>query len=56
MLRAGRGYTIPIRRLPPDEGPVVVPVRRLPPETATQAVARTLGGASDDEATASERR
>ncbi len=31
-LRAGRSYTIPIRRMPPDEGPVVVPPRRLPPE------------------------
>ena len=37
-LRAGRSYTIPIRRTPPDSGPVVVPPRRLPPDM----VARTL--------------
>ncbi len=37
-LRAGRSYTIPIRRMPPDAGPVVVPPRRLPPD----ALARTL--------------
>jgi murein endopeptidase len=32
QLRAGRSYTIPIRRIPPDSGPLVVPPRRLPPE------------------------
>jgi murein endopeptidase len=37
-LRAGRSYTIPIRRTPPDSGPVVVPPRRLPPDM----VARTI--------------
>jgi murein endopeptidase len=31
LLRAGRSYTIPVRRTPPDAGPVVVPPRRLPP-------------------------
>jgi penicillin-insensitive murein endopeptidase len=30
-IRAGRSYTIPIRRAPEDAGPVVVPPRRLPP-------------------------
>jgi len=38
-LRAGRSYTIPIRRIPPDEGPVVIPARRLPPEPVTTASA-----------------
>jgi len=38
-LRAGRSYTIPIRRMPPDEGPVVIPARRLPPEPVTTASA-----------------
>ena len=38
-LRAGRSYTIPIRRTPPDSGPVVVPPRRLPPEMQARAVA-----------------
>jgi len=38
-LRAGRSYTIPIRRVPPDEGPVVVPPRRLPPEPVATASA-----------------
>jgi murein endopeptidase len=39
MLRAGRTYTIPIRRMPPDGGPMVVPPRRLPPDRVAQAVA-----------------
>ncbi|HSD25939.1 MAG TPA: penicillin-insensitive murein endopeptidase [Vicinamibacteria bacterium] len=38
-LRAGRSYTIPIRRVPPDEGPVVVPPRRRPPAPVTTASA-----------------
>jgi murein endopeptidase len=38
-LRAGRSYTIPIRRVPPDEGPVVVPPRRVPPVPVTTATA-----------------
>jgi murein endopeptidase len=37
QLRAGRTYTIPIRRTPPDSGPVVVPPRRLPPEMQARA-------------------
>jgi penicillin-insensitive murein endopeptidase len=36
-LRAGRSYTIPIRRVPPDGGPVLVPPRRLPPEPQAHA-------------------
>ena len=55
-LRAGRSYTIPIRRTPPDEGPVLVPLRRLPPEMAAQAVARAHGGTTDGQATASGQR
>ncbi len=42
-LRAGRGYLIPIRRVPPDEGPIAVPPRRLPPQV-TQAVDSTPPG------------
>jgi len=38
-LRAGRSYVIPIRRMPPDAGPVVVPPRRLPPELQIRAAA-----------------
>jgi penicillin-insensitive murein endopeptidase len=56
MLRAGRSYTIPIRRMPEEEGRVVVPARRLPPQVAAQAVTGAQGGPSDDAATASERR
>ncbi len=33
-LRAGRPYLIPIRRVPVDNGPLVIPPRRLPPEAA----------------------
>jgi penicillin-insensitive murein endopeptidase len=39
-LRAGRGYLIPIRRVPVDSGPIAIPPRRLPP-TPTQAVDST---------------
>jgi murein endopeptidase len=39
LLRAGRSYTIPIRRTPPDAGPVVVPPRRLPPGMIAHAPA-----------------
>jgi penicillin-insensitive murein endopeptidase len=31
-LRAGRSYAIPVRKVPPEAGPMVVPPRRLPPE------------------------
>ena len=37
-VRAGRSYTIPIRKAPVDSGPVVVPPRRLPPQLATRAL------------------
>ena len=43
-LRAGRSYTIPIRRTPPDSGPVVVPPRRLPPEMLASVVAASPAG------------
>jgi len=39
LLRAGRSYAIPIRRVPPDEGPLVVPPRRVPPLPVTTASA-----------------
>ena len=38
-LRAGRSYTIPVRKAPVDLGPLVVPPRRLPPELAVRALA-----------------
>ena len=38
-LRAGRSYTIPIRKAPVDGGPVVVPPRRLPPELSSRTLA-----------------
>jgi murein endopeptidase len=40
-LRAGRSYTIPIRKAPLDRGPVVVPPRRLPPDLAAGTLAST---------------
>ena len=55
-LRAGRSYTIPIRRLPPDEGPVVVPPRRVPPEPLTTAsAAEPVAVAPSDGAAAAQR-
>jgi penicillin-insensitive murein endopeptidase len=36
-LRAGRSYTIPIRRAPVDSGPVVIPPRRLPPQLSARS-------------------
>ncbi len=38
-LRAGRSYTIPIRRMPPDDGPFAFPPRRLPPDLLARAAA-----------------
>jgi murein endopeptidase len=55
-LRAGRSYTIPIRRTPPDEEPVVVPLRRLPPEMARHAVAHAQSPTPEADAAASEQR
>jgi penicillin-insensitive murein endopeptidase len=51
-LRAGRSYTIPIRRTPPDGGPVVVPPRRLPPEMLASVVAASPAGAAGGAGTA----
>jgi penicillin-insensitive murein endopeptidase len=39
LLRAGRSYVVPIRRLPPDGGPIVIPPRHLPPELRGRAAA-----------------
>ncbi|HSD67412.1 MAG TPA: penicillin-insensitive murein endopeptidase [Vicinamibacteria bacterium] len=39
LLRAGRSYTIPIRRVPPEASPVEVPPRRLPPPRVSTASA-----------------
>jgi penicillin-insensitive murein endopeptidase len=55
-LRAGRSYTIPIRRLPPDEGPVVIPPRRLPPERVTTASVAAPTETTDADGAAGERR
>ncbi len=38
-LRAGRSYTIPIRKAPVADGPLVVPARRLPPELSVRVLA-----------------
>jgi penicillin-insensitive murein endopeptidase len=46
FLRAGRSYTIPIRRLPPDGGPILVPPRRLPPDLLARAAAPPVIAAS----------
>jgi murein endopeptidase len=37
-VRAGRSYTIPIRKAPVDSGPVTVPPRRLPPQLSARAL------------------
>jgi len=55
-LRAGRSYTIPIRRTPPNGGPVVVPPRRLPPELQARTVAAAPTGTGGAEAPAAEER
>jgi LysM repeat protein len=39
LLRAGHSYVIPVRKVPPDAGPVVVPPRRLPQELAVPRAA-----------------
>jgi murein endopeptidase len=53
-LRAGRGYLIPLRRVP-ELGPVAVPARRLPPSLqalatppVTPATAATIGSEAGD--------
>lgn len=56
QLRAGRSYTIPIRRTPPDSGPVVVPPRRLPLEMQARAVAAVHAGTAGTDAPAAEQR
>jgi penicillin-insensitive murein endopeptidase len=56
LLRAGRSYTIPIRRTPPDSGPVVVPPRRLPLEMQARAVAEAHTGTAGADAPAAEQR
>ena len=37
-VRAGRSYSIPVRKAPVDSGPVVVPPRRLPPQLSARAL------------------
>jgi murein endopeptidase len=56
QLRAGRSYTIPIRRVPPDEGPLVVPPRRVPPPPVTTATAAPTVPAAPPEGSAAARR
>jgi penicillin-insensitive murein endopeptidase len=55
-LRAGRSYTIPIRRTPRDDGPLVVPLRRLPPALTAHAVATGHTGTAGTDSSASEQR
>jgi hypothetical protein len=53
MIRAGRRYVIPVRRIPSESEPIVVPARKLPPTpplTVNEAGSRrpaetTLGAA-----------
>ena len=52
FLRAGRTYTIPIRKVPADTGPVVVPPRRLPPDEAFRASAEAPAAAAEPSASA----
>ena len=52
FLRAGRTYTIPIRKVPVDTGPVVVPPRRLPPDEAFRASAEEPAAAAEPSASA----
>jgi LysM repeat protein len=40
MIRAGRRYVIPIRKIPPEAEPFVVPPRLLPPEPGATAAER----------------
>jgi murein endopeptidase len=56
QLRAGRSYTIPIRRTPPDTGPLVVPPRRLPPELQARSVAAVPSDTAGADAPAAEDR
>jgi murein endopeptidase len=55
QLRAGRSYTIPIRRTPPDAGPVVVPPRRLPPDMVARTTASVPAEPAPDTGTADQR-
>jgi murein endopeptidase len=45
QLRAGRGYLIPIRRVPADNGPIAIPPRRLPPQATHAADSMPPGSA-----------
>ncbi len=56
QLRAGRSYTIPIRRVPPDQGPLVVPPRRLPPLPVATASAAPPAPATVADGAAAARR
>ena len=44
MIRAGRRYVIPVRKIPSEAEPIVVPARTLPPAPGPMAVE---GGAQD---------
>ncbi len=46
MLRAGRSYLIPVRRVPAESPPLVVPPRRLPPSTASAASSAGADGSA----------
>jgi murein endopeptidase len=43
LLRAGRSYLVPVRKVRGESEPVVVPPRRLPPPSAPQAAAEPAG-------------
>ena len=46
MIRAGRRYVIPIRKIPSEAEPFVVPPRLLPPEPGTRTVEKAAEEAS----------
>ena len=50
MIRAGRRYVIPIRKIPSEAEPIVVPPRLLLPEPGTTAVKEAAPGATRPEA------
>jgi penicillin-insensitive murein endopeptidase len=52
QLRAGRSYLIPVRRVRPDAGPIVVPARRLPPAPLLHVAVGAAAGLGPDPAAA----
>lgn len=49
IIRAGRRYVIPVRRIPTESEPFVIPPRRLPGSVASSVDLKASPGAGDDE-------